>query len=315
MNLDSLDPGILIPAFLAGLLVLSTHVPLGQEVLRRGIIFADLAIAQIAGLGVILAASFGWEAQGLAVQLVAVGAALAGAWLLYLSEQRWPKIQEALIGVLFVLAASGGVLLLSHNPHGGEHLKDLLVGQILWVRPAQLWPVALLSAAVLWLWFGQRARLGRFGDRIDDCMDAGGTTPRMAEVESCREPGPRATPGAVAESRAARHDSRDGGGRAKQDAGAEGGRGGGFGFYFLFAVSVTAAVQLVGVYLVFASLILPALVTRHLKGSKQWLWGYGTGVAGYGLGILASALFDLPTGAITVWMLALAAGVATTIKR
>jgi zinc/manganese transport system permease protein len=86
-----------------------------------------------------------------------------------------------------------------------------------------------------------------------------------------------------------------------------GGRGGGFGFYFLFAVSVTAAVQLVGVYLVFASLILPALVTRTMRGSRQWLWGYGTGIAGYGLGILASALFDLPTGAITVWMLALAA--------
>lgn len=265
MNLDSLDPGILIPAFLAGLLVLSTHVPLGQEVLRRGIIFADLAIAQIAGLGVILAASFGWEAQGLAVQLVAVGAALAGAWLLYVSEQHWPKIQEALIGVLFVLAASGGVLLLSHNPHGGEHLKDLLVGQILWVRPAQLGPVALLSAAVLWLWFSQLARLGRFDDRI--------------------------------ESRAAR----------------QGGRGGGFGFYFLFAVSVTAAVQLVGVYLVFASLILPALVTRTMKGSRQWWWGYGTGIAGYGLGILASALFDLPTGAITVWMLALAAILASAL--
>jgi zinc/manganese transport system permease protein len=44
-----------------------------------------------------------------------------------------------------------------------------------------------------------------------------------------------------------------------------------------------------------------------MRGSRQWLWGYGTGIAGYGLGILASALFDLPTGAITVWMLALAA--------
>lgn len=64
MNWDGLDISILGPAFVAGLLVISTHVPLGQEVLRRGIIFIDLAIAQIAGLGIIVAASFGWEVYG-----------------------------------------------------------------------------------------------------------------------------------------------------------------------------------------------------------------------------------------------------------
>ena len=64
MNWESLDLSILGPAFLAGVLVLSTHIPMGQEVLRRGIIFIDLAVAQIAGLGLIAAASFGWEAHG-----------------------------------------------------------------------------------------------------------------------------------------------------------------------------------------------------------------------------------------------------------
>ena len=59
MNIDALDLSIVGPAFLAGLLVLSTHVPLGREVLSRGIIFIDLAIAQIAGLGVLLAHSLG----------------------------------------------------------------------------------------------------------------------------------------------------------------------------------------------------------------------------------------------------------------
>ena len=53
MTLDGLDPAILGPAMAAGLLVLATHVPLGREVLRRGIIFIDLAIAQIAGVGVL----------------------------------------------------------------------------------------------------------------------------------------------------------------------------------------------------------------------------------------------------------------------
>ena len=56
---DGLDISILAPAFLAGVIVLMTHIPLGREVLKRGIIFIDLAIAQIAGLGVIIAFQFG----------------------------------------------------------------------------------------------------------------------------------------------------------------------------------------------------------------------------------------------------------------
>ena len=59
MNLDGLDPAILVPALAAGVLVIATHVPLGQQVLKRGIIFIDLAIAQIAGLGVLLANTLG----------------------------------------------------------------------------------------------------------------------------------------------------------------------------------------------------------------------------------------------------------------
>ena len=79
MNTDGLDIVILGPAFLAGLLVLSTHVPLGQQVLRRGIIFIDLAIAQIAGLGVLWAHAMAWEENALTIQLTAFSAALLGA--------------------------------------------------------------------------------------------------------------------------------------------------------------------------------------------------------------------------------------------
>lgn len=249
MNLGAIDLGILAPALAAGALVLATHVPLGLEVLKRGIIFADLAVAQIAGLGVIAAVSLGWEAHGAGVQLAAVGAALLGAWLLYESERRLPQVQEALIGALFVLAATGSVLLLANNPHGGEHLKELLVGQILWVQPAALAAVALLSAAVLVAWFTFAAQRRRAG------------------------------------------------------------------FYVLFAVSVTASVQLVGVYLVFASLILPALATRALSGGRALLWGYAVGIAGYALGVIASALLDWPTGAVTVWALALSAAVGAAAAR
>jgi zinc/manganese transport system permease protein len=193
LNWDLLDWSIVGPALVAGLLVLSTHVPLGQVVLQRGIIFIDLAIAQVAALGVIAAGFMDWEENIYAVQAVAVGSALVAAAALNWTERRWPEIQEALIGTLFILAASGSVLLLAENPHGGEYLKDLLVGQILWTTWHKLIPVSLLYAVLLLLWFAGRERLGR----------------------------PM--------------------------------------FYATFAFAITASVQLVGIYLVFASLILPAL--------------------------------------------------------
>ncbi|MDM0115944.1 metal ABC transporter permease [Variovorax sp. J22R133] len=239
MNWSALDWSILGPALIAGLLVLATHVPLGVQVLDRGIVFIDLAIAQIAGLGVIAADAMGMPEGGVAVQVAAVTAALLGAWLLTWTERRAAQQQEALIGVMFILAACAGILLLASNPHGGEHLKDLLVGQILWVNTTQLlWLGGVSAVLLLAMQFGWVARLGRFG------------------------------------------------------------------FYAAFAVAVTASVQLVGVYLVFSSLIIPALGTRALSGARRFQVAYGIGAAGYALGLALSALFDLPSGAVIVWTLA-----------
>src|SRR5439155_12541733 len=117
---------------------------------------------------------------------------LAAGFLLW-SERRFVAVQEAVIGVVFVAAASAELILLSFNPHGAEHLKDLLVGQILWVEPRELVPVAALYAVVLAASFAFDLRRRR----------------------------------AL--------------------------------FYLLFAVTITASVQLVGIFLVFASLIVPAL--------------------------------------------------------
>ena len=239
MNLDGLDPVIIAPALAAGVLVTATHVPLGQQVLKRGIIFIDLAIAQIAALGVLLAHSLGFEGSGIGVQSTAFGSALLGAIMLYQCERRWSHHLEAIIGSVFVLAATAGILLLANNPHGGEHLKDLLVGQILWVNLNQLLPVLVLYIGILAAWYGLRAE----------------HRPVI--------------------------------------------------FYVLFSLAVTASVQLVGIYLVFAALIIPALAVRRLVMPCQSLMaGYLLSLGGFVSGLLISALFDLPSGAVVVWMLA-----------
>ena len=235
---EALDWSIIGPGFAAGLIVLSTHVPLGQEVLRRGIIFIDLAIAQVAGLGVIAAYAMEWDPEGVQVQLAAVSAALIAALGLHWTERRWPRIQEPLIGTLFILAATGGILLLAGNPHGSEHLKDLLVGQILWTTWSALWPVALLYAVALAIWFWLNPRSG------------------------------------------------------------------GLIFYLVFAIVVTASVQIVGVYLVFASLIIPALATAGIKRGNRLMAGYLIGAISYLLGIVVSFWLDMPTGAVIVWSMA-----------
>jgi zinc/manganese transport system permease protein len=236
MNPSALDFSILLPAFVAGLLVTATHVPLGMQVLARGIVFIDLAVAQIAGCGVLVADRFGFEPEGIAVQIAALAAALGGALLLTWTEKVWPEVQEAVIGVVFVLAASGGVLLLASNVHGSEHLRDLLVGQILWVQPHWLAWTAAIYAALLVLWFGMRERLGRVG------------------------------------------------------------------FYLVFAIAVTVSVQLVGVYLVFATLIVPPLATRRMVRYRLAA-AWALGVAGYAAGLLVSTALDLPTGPAIVWSL------------
>src|SRR5262245_60184571 len=160
----SANLSILGPALIAGLLVALSHVPMGQQVLARGIVFIDLAIAQVAGLGVIAAHNFGLGAESnWSTQVSAAVAALLGALLLTWTERKRPEVQEALIGVLFVLASTAQILILANNPHGGEDLRDLLAGQILWVSTEQLVRTAVVTAVSVAVWFLWRERFGRLG--------------------------------------------------------------------------------------------------------------------------------------------------------
>jgi zinc/manganese transport system permease protein len=148
-----------------------------------------------------------------------------------------------------VLAASVGLLLLASNPHGGEHLKDLLVGQILWVGRPQLVALAVVTALLL-------------------------LALALGWVRRLR-----------------------------------------FGFYAAFALAVTASVQLVGVYLVFTSLIVPALATLRFSGRTRLVLAYAVGAVGYAIGLALSAVLDLPSGPTVVCTLAAVAVLTPLLKR
>lgn len=223
----------------AGLLILASHIPLGQQVLRRGIVFIDLAIAQLAGLGVLLAASLhltGWLAY-----VLAAGVSLLGTALVAVLSQAWPMRREALIGLVYVGSAALGMVWVSADPHGAQRLAGLMSGDVLWVDWPQLLPLAVLTAVLT-------ALLALTG-----CLH----TDRLARS---------------------------------------------WVFYPVFALLVSLTVPLAGIYLVFASLIMPVLAMDGARRQHAFLLGGG----GYLAGLLLSLWADWPSGPCVVLMLLLA---------
>lgn len=233
---------ILLPAFAAGLLVLSTHVVLGKQVLKRGIIFIDLAIAQVAALGAIVS-HIDHDIEDLPFSHMWMPAlfALAGAGMIAWLAKHFREELEALIGCFYVLSAVAAMLLLANDPHGAELLKQLMSGQILWVSWSQLILPAVVSAIIL----------------LSIAIK-----PKLLDGAS---------------------------------------------FYFLFAIVITLSVELVGVYLVFSTLILPALALNRYVGKAKLALAYLVGVSGYLVGLWLSASYDLPSGAAIVATLAVSA--------
>ncbi len=239
------NTGVWLPAWLAGCLVMLTHVPLGQRVLQQGVIFLDLAIAQAAGLGVIIAYALEFNTHGIMLQLIALASALGMAYIFTQLEKKAAMHLEAWIGCSFVITASIGLWILSGNAHAAEHLRDILMGQILWVTPLQLaTTIAYYLLATLLLSLKRKH------------------------------------------------------------------------FYLLFAICITGAVQLVGIYLVFATLIMPALATAYLHNPKMQLWvGYGLCLFAYSFGMTLSYLFDAPASPMIVLVMALSAMTLLTVQR
>jgi zinc/manganese transport system permease protein len=225
---------LLLPAVIAGLLVIFTHVPLGMQVLKRGIIFIDLAIAQIAALGVIIA-NVGLHMELHESQLIGCFLAIFASIGFMLCERFFTQFQEAIIGSVYVLASCISILILSHHPHGNETANTLLSGQLLWVS----WKDIYITIAI----YGLLA---------------------LTLLNSFIRKN---------------------------------------GFYIIFAITITLSVQLAGVYLVFATLILPAIGAALYKGNRKLTFAYSCAIIALITGLSLSVKTDLPTGPMLVCVL------------
>src|SRR3954451_2653362 len=143
------------PSFLVAACLVGIHAYFGIQVLSRNVIFVDLALAQIAALGATVAFMLGHPAQSLATYGYSLGFTLMAAVLLAFTRAWAARIpQEALIGVIYVVAAAAAILLIDRAPQGAEHLKQILTGNILTSglgEVAIIVPLYLAVALLQWL--------------------------------------------------------------------------------------------------------------------------------------------------------------------
>jgi len=255
---ESLSPAIefLWIPFLACLVLTGIHVYLGLHVLARGVIFVDLALAQVAALGITVALLAGHPIQSEAAYWYALAFTVGGSVLFSISRiHRTPIPQEAIIGIVYAVSAAAAVLVVDRAPQGSEHIKQLLVGSILTVTPAEVGTLALLYAVMgVFHWFIRRPLLKISFDPEEAVRR--GLWIRWWD----------------------------------------------FLFYASFGFVVTSSVRIAGVLLVFSYLIVPAAVAALLTSSVagRLLIGWGLGFVVSVLGLVASAAWDLPTGATVV---------------
>jgi zinc/manganese transport system permease protein len=232
-------------------------VYLGLHVVRRGVIFVDLALAQGAALGTALALLLGYQFHAPGTFWVSLGVTFLGAaffsWSRSVQKRQVP--QEAIIGIAFVMAAAGVILLLSRIAGGKEELEHLLTGDILNVTRAEVGQRAALFAPLA-AFYGVCHRRFALISSDPDQAEAQGLRVRLWD----------------------------------------------FLFYSAFALIVVSFVRLAGVLLTFAYLIVPAVCAVML--AQRW-WtrlAAGSGIAATAslLGMWASYLLDLPTGAAIV---------------
>jgi zinc/manganese transport system permease protein len=142
-------PFLLMP-FLASLILTGIHTYLGVHVVERGVIFVDLALAQIAALGATVGVLMGVDPHGSTSYWISLGFTFMGAALFSVARMRRARglPQEAFIGIAYAVASAAAILAMSKATHEAEHLKDMLVGNILAVSGGEVGRTALLYGAI-----------------------------------------------------------------------------------------------------------------------------------------------------------------------
>ena len=139
---------LIIPPIVAGLVILSIHAYLGLHVIARGVIFVDLAFAQIAALGTTVAILLG-IGDGPGQLLFALGFTLLGALLFSFTRMEKSAVpQEAIIGITFVVASAAVILIAGLTAEGAEHIRETMTGTLIWVDWPTIGKLAGAYAAV-----------------------------------------------------------------------------------------------------------------------------------------------------------------------
>jgi zinc/manganese transport system permease protein len=154
--------GFLWPSFLVAVCLVGIHTYFGIQVLARNVIFVDLALAQIAALGATVAFMLGHPAQSLATYGYSLTFTLLAAVLLAFTRAWATRVpQEALIGVIYVVAAAASILLIDRAPQGAEHLKQILTGNILTSGLGEVAVIVPLYLAIALVHFLLRRQLAQ----------------------------------------------------------------------------------------------------------------------------------------------------------
>ncbi len=139
----------MLPPLVAALVLVGIHGYLGVHIIARGVIFVDLALAQVAALGYTVAVLIGLSPESLLAYFVGVAATLVGALVLSFTRIEHEFItQEALIGVVYVTASAATILFAAQAPRGSEHVEHLLTGTLLWVTWPEILKIGVVYVAI-----------------------------------------------------------------------------------------------------------------------------------------------------------------------
>ena len=247
---------LMIKPFVACLILVGIHAYLGLHVIERGVIFVDLALAQIAALGATVGFAFGFGLHSGASYLTALSFTFIGAVIFSLTRFRKPVVpHEAIIGIVYAISASAVILVLSRAPEGGEELKSLLVGHLLFVDWDEIIKMGIIYGVIGFFHWWCRKPLLLISQNPHLAFE-NGLPVRWWD----------------------------------------------FFFYTTFGFVVTSSVEMAGVLLVFAFLVVPSVCAAwifHTIGKRLafgWILGVLTSIGG----IIGSYVLDFPTGAMIV---------------